>query len=833
MNSKKDSEEKKLNKEKKIIEKFTNNKSLNQKTYITKSVLDKRAKNSQSFLNVNFVDNNGMIHLKSGEVAYALSVDAIDLSLSSNIQKNNFFMQLKYLYQIKNLDLRIYKLDDRIDLNANKDYYQKLIEKYSNDEIKVSFLKERLSRFERLEKENLTTTSRYYFVVLAKNEKMLEKNLEDIDMQCYNMTPRLNVQKIINKLEVYQFLINLYFSNANLEQLLWYDLTELIAPLNITENVNYMQIDDKEVQMVTIKNVPPFLDELYFEELFNYPNTRACIHIKDSLDSDTIIRRLDSNYEMLLSERLTTRKLSDATEMDTEKENFKELMSQLKNGNEKVKEVDFIIAITGTKKEREQTIKELKQIADVFQIKLDVARLRQYEAWQSFDITNIELEDYKMYLPTLTLAASFPMTITNFNDNTGYMLGVDIHTALPVIFDIFYKDKTRPSSNLAVVASTGGGKSFALKKMIVNELARGNKVFIFDAENEYQTLVRKNKGQYIDLYSSSGGIINPLQVRFLPTDEEENEDKIDNINFDDCPLTKHLSSLETFLKCVFENITEKELVVLLDMIEKLYQTFGITKNTKISRLEKLEPTDYPIFSDLISFLPNYRLMQSQNEEKLKIIDQLEILLERFNVGTDALLFNGYTSVDLNSNLIAFNVKDLLYSKNKRIITTQLVNLLTYLNNIIVKNKIENDKLKDRSDVKNIAIVVDEFHLYLKNTDSDVILTFEQIARRIRKYYGAFIPATQSIHDFLGESEAIRSATAIFNNCQYQAVGMLKDDDLSTYLKLFYQNPLTDTQKEFLSKAEQGEFLLTVDNKKRIRVKIMATPKEIELMGESV
>ena len=174
----------------------------------------------------------------------------------------------------------------------------------------------------------------------------------------------------------------------------------------------------------------------------------------------------------------------------------------------------------------------------------------------------------------------------------------------------------------------------------------------------------------------------------------------------------------------------------------------------------------------------------------------------------------------------------MYSKNKRIITTQLVNLLTYLNNIIVSNKIINDNEKNRRK-KNIAIIVDEFHLYLKNTASDVLLTFEQIARRIRKYNGSFIPATQSIHDFLGEDDSVRSATAIFNNCQYQLVGMLKEEDLTTYLKLFYQNPLTDTQKEFLMQAQMGEFLLTIDFKNRIRIKVVSTPIEIELMGEKL
>lgn len=826
-----DKSEKKKIKERKIVEKFKKKKDKNKTKYITKNILDKKLKNAITFTNSDYVLDDGIIKLRDNNFARVYSVDAIDLSLTSNTQKNNFFNQLKYLYQIKDLNLRMYKLDDKIDLNANKDYYRKLIEEYSNDESKVEFLNERLERLDILEERNLTTTSRYYFVLTSNNEKALEHIGEEVEMQCYNMTPRLMLKKITNKLEIYQFLVNLYISSASIEQLMWSDLIELIAPFFFNENMGYIKVDEEEVQVITIKRIPPFIDELFFEELFNVPDTRSCIHIKDTIPTDELVRRLDSNYEFLISERNTTRKLSDATQMDTDKENFQALMTQIKNGDEKIKEVDFLIVIKGNKKEREEKLKELKKIADVFHIKLDAPRMRQLEAWQAFDIRNDGMEDYHNYLPTLTLAASFPLTITHFNDVTGYMLGTDIHTALPTIFDMFHKDATRPSSNFAVIASTGGGKSFTLKKIIVNEINRGNKVFIFDAEGEYKTLVNKNHGEYIDMYSSSGGIINPLQVRFLPSDVEEKQDNdVDKINYEDCPLAKHLGSLETFIKCAFEEIKESEVVVMLDMIEKLYKRFGITQNTKISRLEKLENTDYPIFSDLIEFLPDYRNMVT-NPEQLKIVDRLEILLDRFKVGTDAMLFNGYTSVNLDSNLIAFNVKDLLYSKNKRIITTQLVNLLTYLNNIIVKNKIVNDKIKDKNKVQNIAVIVDEFHLYLKNTDSEVLLTFEQICRRIRKYNGGFIPSTQSIHDFIGDDDSVRSATAIFNNCQYQLVGMLKEDDLTTYLKLFYQNPLTDTQREFLMQAEMGEFLLTINSKKRIRIKIIATPLEVELMGE--
>ena len=40
-----------------------------------------------------------------------------------------------------------------------------------------------------------------------------------------------------------------------------------------------------------------------------------------------------------------------------------------------------------------------------------------------------------------------------------------------------------------------------MKRWLSMLFKRGTKVFTFDAENEYQTLVKKNGGEYIDLYS--------------------------------------------------------------------------------------------------------------------------------------------------------------------------------------------------------------------------------------------------------------------------------------------------------------------------------------------
>lgn len=193
--------------------------------------MNKKIKNSQSFINTDFVSDNGIIYLKTGEVAKVFSVQAIDLSLSSNEQKATFFSQLKYLYQIKDLDLKIYKLDEQINLNSNKDYINEMLEKYKDDEKRSLFLQERYELLEKLEKDEFTVSNSYFFVLIAKDESILKKQMEEVNRICFNIVPRLNLDELDNKYEIYKFLINLYFGNADLEQLLWCDLVELIAPL--------------------------------------------------------------------------------------------------------------------------------------------------------------------------------------------------------------------------------------------------------------------------------------------------------------------------------------------------------------------------------------------------------------------------------------------------------------------------------------------------------------------------------------------------------------------------------------------------------------------------
>lgn len=802
-------------KEFKLIRKLKSKKKQN---YIKKNKLKKKIGNSQIFTNIKNIDDNGLITLKTGQLAIFYRLQPIDLSLTNKSEQELFYHTLARVYRLP-ITIKAYKFDEKINLNANKENYQKLIEKYRNNKSRYDILSNNKEFIDVIEQENITSASSYYFSLIAKNKEELEKYKEEFERLCLSTTPKLEITNITNKKHLLKIFCNMYFSNVNLDQLIYYDLFDLIVPMNLRETPSQLKFDDKVVQMVTIKNYPLFLESGFLDRIVNIPNINVSMTINESIDTSKILNILNANFKSVLADYNTSKNLSDVTEMQSLMNNYKLLIEQISANDEKIKEVSIVMAVTGSKKQREETIKEIKRNAEIYQIKVDVPKLRQMELWQSYDLSNRNVKDYPMFVPTLTFASSFPFSEIYHNDSNGWLIGEDAGYGLPAFFDPFYLNNERTSHNISIVGSTGCGKSYLMKLLVCNEFARGTKIFLFDIENEYQKFVERNNGEYIDLSSKS--LINPLQVRFVQTNGKDDENT-HNI------LSKHLGFLETFFTTVFQNITEKELVVLLDIVEKFYKTFGITKNTTLEQFERFNPRDYPIFSELYDYLIEYK-KKVTNKEESRILVNIEVLLKRLIIGQDANLFNGYTTIDLSNDLIAFNLQELMFNSSRRLINTQMINLLTFLNNEIVYNKKINDTKDDK---KRGLIVVDEFHSFIDEENPTLLKYFASLTRKLRKYSYGMVLGTQSIQDLVGTAQILRNATAIFNNCQYQFTGMLKDDDLQALEKIYANNKLTETQKAFLTRCNQGQFLINITNKQRLRINVYATPLESYYMGES-
>lgn len=73
------------NKDDKTLKKMIKFDSKNNQKYSSKGQMKKRIKNSRSITNVKDITDDGIIYLKTGEVATLIEVKAIDLSLTQDL----------------------------------------------------------------------------------------------------------------------------------------------------------------------------------------------------------------------------------------------------------------------------------------------------------------------------------------------------------------------------------------------------------------------------------------------------------------------------------------------------------------------------------------------------------------------------------------------------------------------------------------------------------------------------------------------------------------------------------------------------------------------------
>jgi hypothetical protein len=72
----------------------------------------------------------------------------------------------------------------------------------------------------------------------------------------------------------------------------------------------------------------------------------------------------------------------------------------------------------------------------------------------------------------------------------------------------------------------GVGKSTAAKSLILSEFMSGTTIICIDPEREVRDMCRKLGGDWINCGGGSGGLINPLQIRPAPVDEDDENDKL-------------------------------------------------------------------------------------------------------------------------------------------------------------------------------------------------------------------------------------------------------------------------------------------------------------------
>ena len=90
------------------------------------------------------------------------------------------------------------------------------------------------------------------------------------------------------------------------------------------------------------------------------------------------------------------------------------------------------------------------------------------------------------------LSSFFPFTSFDLTSDTGILYGINRHNSSLVLFDRY----ALTNYNSVTFATSGAGKSYAIKLEILRSLMFGTEVIVIDPEREYEFLAEATGGRF-------------------------------------------------------------------------------------------------------------------------------------------------------------------------------------------------------------------------------------------------------------------------------------------------------------------------------------------------
>lgn len=417
-------------------------------------------------------------------------------------------------------------------------------------------------------------------------------------------------------------------------------------------------------------------------------------------------------------------------------------------------------------------------------------------------------------VPISTFVGGFPFASSGFNDGEGYYFAQDTNGGL-VIVDTWRRGGDRTNSNFVIMGNSGVGKSTAIKHIILSEFMKGTKILVIDPESEYREMCFNLNGDWINAAGGSAGMINPLQVRPSPHDEEQETDCLyrdEGYGLNDLAL--HMKNLEIFFSLYIPSITDMQRAVLKKCLIELYRQFGIVWETDIS---VLKPEEFPVFSDL------YRLVREKAErgKNGQVYADLVLLLYDLAEGADSFIWNGVSSItdgrmgDNRNGSITVLDTNALQETGDHIKRTQYFNILTWCWEQISRDRQER-----------VLLICDEAYLMIDRFVPQSLVYLRNVMKRARKYEGALAIISHSIVDFLSSSIKQYGQALLDIPC-YKVLMGTDGKNLKETAELY---DLTEAEQELLLARKRGHALFMVGSK-RLHINFEIPEYKMMYMGK--
>ena len=688
---------------------------------------------------------------------------------------------------------------------------------------RVEIINDRIRAYSELTDDSPVIKPFYYLVVYDRNTKVISEILNNaiITFQNIGMTSH-----ILNSKELAIFLKYNYTSHFNekdIEILADEELMSWVCPHSVEFKPRSTLVDGEECFTFTVRNFPISVLNAWGYKIFNIPNTKIVMNLAP-YEKVKAVKMLDRSIQELAAQTENSYKVSSLIDKQTHIETLIEVLRMLQNDNETLYGVTLHVTIFPDANLSRDAVRNLKKaVKRVFTedgFELVDNFFRQNMAFVSTNLSRLDLmTEFQRAIHSNSVAAVFPFVISNIMDETGCILGTE--NTYPVVVDFFKRNFERVNSNMVIMGKSGSGKSYATKTILTQLCAENCKIFILDPENEYQILAQNLGGRLIDVGTASEGRINPFHViTTLEGDELGSESKVNN-------FAVHLQFLEEFFRVALDGISSDALEYLNNIIVDLYKKKKITSKTDFSRLEA---KDYPTFDDLFALIDD-KLNKAKVEYDVTQLRILHNYVSKFaGDGRNANLWNGESTLSVKENFCVFNFQSLLANKNQVIANAQMLMVLKWLDNEIIKNRDFNMKHNTN---RKIVVAIDEAHVFIDPKYPVALDFMYQLAKRIRKYNGMQIVITQNIKDFVGSEEIIRKSTAIINACQYSFIFALSPNDMDDLCTLYDKaGQINEVEQDQIVNNPRGNAFIITSPTSRTNISIIASEEARRLFGES-
>ena len=393
----------------------------------------------------------------------------------------------------------------------------------------------------------------------------------------------------------------------------------------------------------------------------------------------------------------------------------------------------------------------------------------------------------KRNILTSGIVGTYPFISESMFEENGIYIGQNIYNNSLVFIDRYNNNKYK-NANMCIFGTSGAGKSFYTKLLIMRNRLLNIEQYVIDPEREYNKIAEKMGGTIINIGPTSNNYINIFDIRKESIEENEHG-----------YLATKIGKLIGFFNLIFGEMNEEEKAILEEKIIEVYKIKNITFNDKTLYNKKnfKSNKDMPLLEDLYNIL---------NDEKTK---KFKIKLIPFVKGS-LKFFNNYTNVKLDNKLIVADVYELGEENLK---------YGMYLFTDFFWDKIKlNRKIKK-------AIYLDEiWRLIGITSNKDVAKFIYKIFKTIRKYGGSSVAITQDISD-LFSLENGNYGKSILNNSSIKTFFSLEEENIKLLSQ--YSN-LSDKEKIEIKSLKRGECLMFI-GENHILMKIDSSEFEKEII----